>query len=145
MRRVATLSWIVALLCGAALLGPPSTAQQRGDSVQCVVTVSTATTLTAVTGCTARPGMALSITDINFSTNASAIAADTFNTLKSGTGTNCGTGTAVVWGAFSAAATQASTPQRFVTPLRLPQNTDLCWINSTPGSKFLVITGYYTP
>lgn len=143
MRRA---GWIVALGLLAALVGPTPTAQQRGDQVRCVVTVSTATTITAVGGaCAARPQMALNITDIAFSTNAAGIAADSFNTLKYGTGTTCGTGTAVFWGAFSTAAVQTTTVQTFATPLRLPQNVDVCWINSTAGSKFLVITGYYTP
>lgn len=139
---------MVAILLLVGLLTPPSHAQLRGDPFQCVVTVSTATTIQAVGGqCAAvyRPGLAMSITDISFSTNAAGIAADSFNTLKYGTGTTCGTGTTVFWGAFSAAATQATTTQKFLTPLRLPQNSDLCWINSTAGSKFLVITGYYTP
>jgi len=138
--------WIVALVCLAALLGPTPTAQQRGDQIRCVVTVSTATTITAVGGdCAARPQMALNITAISFSTNAAGIAADSFNTLKYGTGTTCGTGTAVFWAAMSTAAVQTTTFQHFPTPLRLPQAVDVCWINSTAGSKFLVITGYYTP
>jgi len=139
--------WIVALCLLAGLVSPTSHAQlQRGDPVQCVVTVSTATTITAVGGaCAARPGMALNITDISFATNAAGIAADSFNTLKYGTGTTCGTGTTVFWGAMTTAATQATVFESFGTPLRLPQAVDVCWINSTAGSKFLVITGYYTP
>lgn len=142
----ARAGWIAAFVLLAASLQPTPTAQTRGIPVSCVVTVSTATTITAVGGdCAARPGYALWITDIVFATNAAGIAADSFNTLKTGTGTTCGTGTAVVWGAFTAAATQATSVQHFVTPLRMAANTDLCWINSTAGSKFLVITGYYTP
>lgn len=143
----ARLGWIVAGLLLAGLLGPTPTAQQlRGDPVRCVVAVSTATTITAVGGdCTARTGYTLYITDILFATNAGGIAADSFNTLKYGTGTTCGTGTTVFWGALTTAATQATVIQSFVTPIRLPQNVDICWINSTAGSKFLVITGYYTP
>jgi hypothetical protein len=138
--------WIVALVLLAALLGPAPTAQQRGDQVRCVVTVSTATTIGLVGGaCLARPGMALNITEISFSANAGGIAADSFNTLKYGTGTTCGTGTTVFWGAMNTAAVQTTTFQTYSTPIRLPQNVDVCWINSTAGSKFLVITGYYTP
>jgi hypothetical protein len=146
VRRVGRLGWIVALLLLAGLVSPPMRAQLRGDPVSCVVTVSTATTITAVGGaCAARAGLALNITDISFSTNAGGIAADTFNTLKYGTGTTCGTGTTVFWGAMTTAATQATVFETFATPLRLPQNVDVCWINSTAGSKFLVIAGYYTP
>jgi hypothetical protein len=32
-----------------------------------------------------------------------------------------------------------------VTPIRLPPNVDVCWINSTAGSKAWVITGFYAP
>jgi hypothetical protein len=142
----ARLGWIVAFVLLAASLAPPSQAQLRGEPIRCVVTVSTATTITAVGGaCAARPGFSLFITDILFATNAGAIAADTFNTLKYGTGTTCGTGTTVFWGALTTAATQATVIQSFATPIRLPENVDVCWINSTAGSKFLVITGYHTP
>lgn len=139
--------WIAAILLLVALVTPTSHAQPaRGDLVNCTVAVSTATTITAVGGqCAARAGYTLWITDIAFSTNAAGIAADSFNTLKYGTGTTCGTGTTVLWGAFTAAATQAVVVQHFTTPMRLPVNVDLCWINSTAGSKFLVITGFATP
>lgn len=116
-----------------------------GEPFSCVVTVSTATTITAVGGaCAAQQGRVLNITDILFSANAGAIAADTFNTLKYGTGTACGTGTTVFWGAMATAATQQTVIQSFRTPIKLPSNVDVCWINSTAGSKFIVITGYVT-
>ena len=137
----------VALLTLLAIVGRPTpvAAQGRGTPVTCIVTISTAVILTAVGGdCAAQPGRTLWITDIAFSTNASGIAADTFNTLKYGTGTVCATGTTVFWGALTIAATQAVVIQSFVTPIRLPANVDVCWINSTAGSKFLVITGFYT-
>lgn len=139
--------WIVALLLLAGLVGPRSHAQGlRGNPVSCIVTVSTATTIQAVGGdCAAKPGFTLYVTDILFATNAGAIAADSFPTLKYGTGTTCGTGTTVFWGALTTAATQATVIQTFATPIRLPLNVDVCWIDSTAGSKFLVITGYYTP
>jgi hypothetical protein len=138
--------WIVACLLLAGLLQPASHAQLRGDPISCTVTVSTATTITAVGGaCAARPGMALNVTDVLFATNAGAIAADSFPTLKYGTGTTCGTGTTVWWGAMTAAATQTTVFHHFTTPIRLPQAVDVCWIASTAGSKFLVLSGYYTP
>lgn len=139
--------WIVALVLLTATLGPRPQAQVgRGQPVQCVVPISTATTIQAVGGdCAAKPGLRLWITDVNFSTSAAGVAADSFNTLKSGTGTTCGTGTAVVWGALSIAASQYAVVQAFATPLVLPVASDLCWINSSAGSKFLIVTGYYTP
>jgi hypothetical protein len=137
---------IGALVLGLALLSAPASAQLRGDPISCTVTVSTATTITAVGGsCAARPGFTLWVTDVLFATNAGGIAADSFNTLKYGTGTTCGTGTTVFWGAMTTAATQTTVFHHFTTPIRLPANVDVCWINSTAGSKFLVITGYYTP
>lgn len=147
MTRRGFAEGIVALLLVAGLVGPTSHAQGlRGDPVRCTVTVSTATTVQAVGGdCAARPGFTLWVTDISFSTNAAGITADSFNTLKYGTGTTCGTGTTVFWAAMTPAAAQATATQTFATPLRLPANVDVCWINSTAGSKVLVITGYYTP
>lgn len=144
MRRA---GWIVALVLLAALLGPSSHAQQlRGDPVSCVVQTSTATTITAVGGsCAARPGLALWVTDVLFSTNAAGIAADSYNTLKYGTGTTCGTGTTIFWLAMTPAATQTNIAHHLTTPIRLPVAVDVCWINSTAGSKAIVIAGYYTP
>lgn len=142
MRRGAL---VLAAVVWVALTAPLH-AQPQYEPIRCTVTVSTATTIQAVGGsCAATPNMALNITDILFATNAAGIAADSFNTLKYGTGTTCGTGTVVFWGAFTAAATQATNIMHFVTPLRLPQNVDVCWINSTAGSKFLVIAGYLSP
>lgn len=117
------------------------------NRIRCTVTVSTATTLTAVGGSCAAPGAGLSIyvTDILFASNAQAIAADAFPTLKYGTGGTCGTGTTVFWGAFMTAATQATTVQSLQTPIKIPANNELCWINSTAGSKFIVITGFIAP
>lgn len=143
----ARAGWIAAFVALAALCVGPTQAQvTRGTPVSCTVTVSTATTITAVGGdCAAKPGLRLWVTDVLFATNAGAIAADSFPTLKYGTGTTCGTGTTVFWGAMTAAATQATVVQHLMTPIALPVNNDVCWISSTAGSKFIVITGYYTP
>lgn len=137
------------LILGAWLLGGAVASAQStpGIPVNCVVTVSTATTITAVGGgCAAQnDNSALYITDIAFSTNAGAIAADSFNTLKYGTGTTCGTGTTIIWLAMNTAAVQTVTVQSLRVPLRIPPGNDLCWINSTAGSKAIVITGYRAP
>lgn len=138
------LGWLVAALLLIAMLSPPTHAQLRGVPVSCVVPVSVATTITAVGGdCAARLGFTLWITDIQFSSSAAGLAADAFPTLKYGTGTTCGTGTTVFWGALTTGVIAFA--QSFATPIRLPANVDVCWINSTAGSKFLVLTGYYTP
>lgn len=129
-------------VCLLALLTPSSKAQVfRGEPFRCIVTVSTATTITAVGApCNAVPGQSLYITDILFSASAAGIGADAFPTLKYGTGTTCGTGTTIFWGALTAAAFVV--PQTFTTPIHLPPNVDVCWISSTAGSKFVVIAGY---
>lgn len=155
MRRVSfkqiALWLVVAVLTNAAALWflPPAHAQGDlpGSPIRCVVTVSTATTLQAVGGNCLAPGpqQSIYITDILFATNAAGIAADSFNTLKSGTGGTCGTGTAVIWGAFTTAATQATVVENLKTPIRVAANNEICWINSTAGSKFLVINGYVGP
>lgn len=108
--------------------------------------VSTATTLTALNGCVA-PGAGLSIyvTDISFASNGQAIAADAFPTLKYGTGGTCGSGTAVFWGAFGTAAVQMTISQSFRTPIKIPANNEICWINSTAGSKVVVVSGFIAP
>lgn len=132
---------LLALVC--LVLTVPVRAQIRFEPIRCVVTVSTATTIQAVGGdCAAKVGQALFITDILSMTNASGIAADSYNTLKYGTGTTCGTGTTVIWFAMTPAATQTTVFDNSTYPIRLPQNVDLCWINSTAGSKGWVIKGY---
>lgn len=144
-RRSALL--VLALLAVGAIgnwQAPVGAQGPRGEPIRCVVTVSTATTITAVGGdCAAKVGLALNVTDITFSASATGIAADAFPTLKYGTGTACGTGTAIFWGQLSAGALVV--PDHFLTPIKLPANVDVCWISSTAGSKFIVISGYYTP
>lgn len=146
MRRI-----LLGLLLGTLLVVPSLEAQgppfgHGGPRLHCVQTISTATALTVMPGCGA-PGAGLSIyiTSILFAANAGAIAADSFNTLKYGTGGACGTGTTVFWGAMATAATQATVIQNFTTAIKIPANNEVCWINSTAGSKFVAITGYVAP
>lgn len=116
-----------------------------GQPFHCTVEVSTATTLTAVPGdCVAQVGRALNVTAVNFSTNAAGITADSFNTLKFGSGTTCGTGTTIFWTAFTPAATQAQSGEVLPvgTAIGLPRGNGICWINSTAGSKTLTIDGF---
>lgn len=111
----------------------------------CVVTVSTATTMQAVGGSCAAPGAGLSlyVTDITFAASAAGIAADAFPTLKSGTGGTCGSDTAVVWQALTAAAIVAV--ENRTIPIKIPANNELCWISSTAGSKAIQISGFIAP
>lgn len=136
----------VVVICSLAV-GPPTHAQQQlnaGVPFHCVVTVSTATSLTAVGGNCIAPtsGGSLHLTSIVSSTSDAGIAADSYNTLKYGSGSACGTGTTTVWQAFTPAATQATAGQLFQTPVFIPAGNALCWINSTAGSKAWVIDGF---
>lgn len=132
---------------GGAASIPDVVRLDHPNRFRCTVAVSTATTLTAVGGSCAAPGASLSlyITDILFASNAQGIASDTFPTLKYGTGGACGTGTVIFWGAFLAAAVQDTAIQSLAIPIKIPANNEICWINSTAGSKFLVISGYIAP
>lgn len=149
-----TLKIGLAIIIFAAIVAllphqPKVHAQQfsGANAINCVVTVSTATTIQAVGGNCVAPGSIyrLYITDVQFSASASGITADSFPTLKTGTGGTCGSNTSVVWTAFTAAAAQASVVQDFTTPIKLPLNQELCWIESTAGSKTVTINGYIAP
>lgn len=116
------------------------------NRIRCTVAVSTATTVQAVGGSCVAPGAALSIyvTDIDFgSSAASGVAADSFPTLKYGTGGTCGSGTTVFWQALTAAnSTQTG---NYSTPVKIPANNELCWIMTTAGSKTINILGFIAP
>jgi hypothetical protein len=125
-----------------------SVGQAAAQNFRCTVTVSTATTITAVGGdCAGEVGLSHFITSIQASSSAAAVTdADTMLTLKYGTGTNCGTGTTVFWLALHEANTTVnSSPGLEHTPIRIPPENDICWINSTAGTKAWVITGYSAP
>lgn len=111
----------------------------------CTVTVSTATTLTAVGSPCSAPGAGLSlyVTDILFAASASGIAADAFPTLKYGTGGSCGTGTTVFWQALTAAAIVVQDNRTI--PIKVPANNEICWITSTAGSKTVQVSGFIAP
>jgi hypothetical protein len=117
-----------------------------GGSINCVVGVSTATTIQAVGTSCAAPGAGLSIyiTDIEFGTSAAAgTAADSFPTLKSGTGGTCGTGVAIIWQALTGANTTVIA--NLTQPIKVAANSEVCWIMSTAGSKTIQIHGFIAP
>ena len=88
--------------------------------------------------------MSLYVTDVRFGTSAAAgTAADSFPTLKSGTGGTCGTATAVVWSALTTA--NSTVVDNMTTPLKLATVHELCWIMTTAGSKTLVVNGFIAP
>lgn len=124
-------------------IGLTPTGPTPGQNFSCVVTVSTATTLTAVGGSCVAPGAGRSlwITDIAAGSSAAAgTAADSMNTIKYGTGGTCGSGTTVVWPILQNANTESGAT--FSTPIQIPANNELCWINSTAGTKTWIINGY---
>lgn len=105
-----------------------------------------ATILTVLSSQCAAPGAGLSlyITDISASASViSSTTADNYLELKVGTGGACGTGTAVVWGAYSLAFSPVHAS--FNMPLKLPANNELCWMHAAAGSKTFVVTGFIAP
>lgn len=146
MSKWASLAVVVAI--AAAAWTYTVRAQSAGTPFNCFVAVSMTQALTAVGGaCSARGnGDALYITDVAFSTDVGSLTADTHNTLKYGTGTNCGTGAVTVWAALTTTGgTLANVTERLQAPLRIPPGRDICWINSTAGSKTLTLSGYEAP
>lgn len=139
---------LFALALALALLSTPVAAQQQpGQLLTCQVVNSTATTLTAFVGagCIGREAqVAFYITDIVASSTVIATAtADTYLTLKTGTGTNCGTGTAVLWAAYNLAFAPVAVSLN--TPLKVPGGQDLCWMHVAAGSKTFIVRGYLGP
>ncbi len=110
--------------------------------VSCRLTTS-ATTSTAITGCTA-PGAGLSIyvTDISVyggvATGATAAAS-----LQYGTGGTCGTGTTIVYDCQHAAT--AGCEAHFSVPAKAVANSELCLVDATVGTKFISLKGYIAP
>lgn len=122
--------------------GVPYTRQDHPARINCVIT-STATTSTLVTGCGA-PGAGLSIyvTDITYS---SSIVSSTTNvpTLQYGTGGACGTGTTVFWRGFMAAFTTIVVD--LSTPIKIPNNNEVCFLHAGAGTRQVSVTGFIAP
>lgn len=128
---------LVLLLCSAAFA--QTTVQGRKDGYNCVQAVSTATTLTSF--CAGSQSKPRYITDIDFGSSAAgSTAADSFPTLYVGTGTNCGSNTAVIWQAMITA--NGNIVENLTTPIKVPAGYDVCWIMSTAGSKTVQIRGW---
>lgn len=141
MKKFKVIGILIVLAACALVFTGQTIVTGRKDGFNCIVTVSTATTLTA--GCSAVAGnRAMYITDIEFGSSvASTTAADSFPTLKFGTGTTCGTGTTVFWQAMTGANVTAVTT--LTTPIKIPKGNDVCWIHSVAGSKTLQIHGFF--
>ena len=140
---------VILLLCGGPSINPSSATEISHAASQewvCTVTLTTVTTLQAIGGKCAAPGVgqSLYITDIVSGGDAMGTDSDSFNTLKYGTGGACGTGTTTIYGAKTN-ATLETWGDHFQVPIKIPPNNELCWINTTVGSKFWVITGFIAP
>lgn len=136
------------IVVAAWLLSPTPTVKAQtqlgGPIVVCNAINQTTATLIAFTqtGCINRDTQtALYITDIVASaTTIATTTTDQYLVLKSGTGTNCGTGTVILWAAYNLAF--AGVAQQFKTPLKVNGGQDLCWMDAVAGSKSFVVTGY---
>jgi hypothetical protein len=138
---------LLALL--VVLLGVPVAAQTQASLRCTVINTSTATLVkfVATAACPATPSdaqTAFFITDITASSSViGSTTADEALELKYGTGTNCGTGTTVLWAAFNLAL--APIHASFRTPLKVPGGSDLCWMHAGTGNKTFIVTGYQGP
>lgn len=134
---------MVLVICSLPFTGQ-TVVNGRKDGFNCVVGVSTATTLQAVGGACASPSATrpIYVTDIEFGSSAAgSTAADSFPTLKYGSGTTCGTGTTIFWQAMVTA--NGNIIANLTMPIKVPKGNDLCWIMSTAGSKTIQIHGFY--
>lgn len=143
MKRLA-LAALLALAASSA--GAQTIVSTPRSTFSCFVAASTAVTITAFGGSCVAPGAGLSLylTDVLFaSSSAAGTAADSFPTIKTGTGGTCGTGTAVRWAALNAANTAVI--QQFTTPIKMPANSEICWIDTTAGTRTVTVSGYIAP
>lgn len=144
MRRLTILAGVIVALVVILVIILPAQTVTNGhrDGFNCVVAVSTATTLTAACPAIAT-NRAMFITDIEFGSSAAAatFSADTFPTLKYGTGTTCGTGTTVFWQSMIGATGEVIS--NLQTPIKVPKGNDVCFIMSTAGSKTVQLHGFY--
>lgn len=103
--------------------------------------ISTATTLTEVTGC-AVPVADASYYITSISWSSSIISTTTnFFLLRSGTGTNCATGTTSLYADFIPTAF-ASGGGSFQTPIKVTAGHAICFIHPGAGTRNVNIVGY---
>jgi hypothetical protein len=100
--------------------------------------------ITAVTQCVAAPaaGFKALVTDITFSNNTAGA-----NTIKavSGTGTNCGTGTADISAPVAFGAVIGNWDHAYATPLQVPAASAICVTPSAAISISATINGVVAP
>jgi hypothetical protein len=137
---------IVALFASLVLAaGPAIAAPNRPPAntrVMCRLTTS-ATTSTAITGCTAPgAGLSLYITDISVYGDV-AVTATAAASVQYGTGGTCGAGTTVVYSCQHTAT--AGCEAHLVTPIKAVANNEVCVLDASVGTKFISIVGYIAP
>lgn len=136
---------LAVLLIVGSVIPPPSgvlkAQQTTGQPFSCIQTVVTVTALTAFSGdCANVPSdVSLYVTDVIFSSNSAGIAADSFPTLKYGVSTATVT---VFWGSFLLSTANPTVSNTFRTPIKIPAGNQLYFVNSTAGSKFVIVNGY---
>jgi hypothetical protein len=117
----------------------------------CAMT-STAVASTLITGCigaggttAASPGAGLSryITDIDYNSSIISTTAN-FMTLQYGTGTNCGTGTVVIWRSGNSAAF-LPVIKPLTRAIKVGAATDLCFLHPGAGTRLINVTGFIAP
>lgn len=104
---------------------------------------SSATTATEIK---AAPGAGLSlyVSDLHVSGSAAAtVTANQQLILVYGTGTNCGTGQAVIFSCYNAAL--GSCVLNLSTPVKIPANNALCFLSAVTGSKSAAVSGFTAP
>lgn len=132
-----------AILCVSAAPSPVASRPAAVNRFAAIAAASTATTLTEIVAAPGA-GVSLYLTDASlFSSAASTTAADEQLLLKSGTGTNCGTGTATVFACFNPA--NGGCVANFATPIKLTANNALCWVAAVAGTKHVAVQGFKAP
>lgn len=119
----------------------PVHAQNTGRTFNCTM-VSTATSLTEITGCAAISGQRYHITAINWSSSIISTTTN-FMLLQSGTGTACATGTTSRYAAFALAFTDVSA--NFPTPISLGSGEAICFVHPGAGTRNITVTGFIAP
>jgi hypothetical protein len=124
------------------LEGIPYVNMGHPRSVFCQMAAGTGTSLAELTGCAAVASNSYYVKTVVF-TGGIANAATVPGLLRSGTGTNCGTGTATWATCWHAAAGDCTF--YFDPPIKITQAHALCAIDATAGTKSVMLTGYIAP
>ena len=130
----------ISLLLALALLlfAAPVRAQYVGTEFNCTM-ISTATTLTELTGCAALTRGSYYITKISWSSSIISTTTN-FMLVQSGTGTACATATTSHYAGFGLAFTSIDVP--YPTPIKIPALHALCFVHPGAGTRNVNISGF---